>query len=64
MAANSYDSTKELNKTGNNNKFKVLLVTSSKIYQGVVTVAGYKLIFKENEEICSRMYEKIFAAEC
>ena len=41
----------------------MLLVTSNKIYQGVVSVIKHKLIFKENEFIDEDVYNKVFAAE-
>lgn len=45
------------------NKFNVMLITTSKIYQGVLVVLPTKLTFTENEFINEALYKKIYATE-
>ena len=51
-------------KEGRVNKFNVLLITPSKIYQGVIVVTSKKITFTENELINDELYKKIYASDC
>lgn len=45
------------------NKFNVLMVTSSKIYQGVLLIGHKKMNFTENEIINDNLYNKVYATD-